>query len=84
MGKYFGLTLLALVVCALVVLPVVTYAYTCIFYSDSAAVYFPGYGDACAGYSIFGCTECWDSGSGESCVEGGFNNCMQEEHQRGP
>jgi hypothetical protein len=50
----------------------------CTTYHDSAIMYFPGYGYACA-YVGPGCTECVGPG-GETCVTDG-SKCIPIEHQ---
>lgn len=45
-------------------------SWCCITYRDSAIVNFSGYGDCCAGYGN-GCTECVDTGTGDSCITNG-------------
>lgn len=71
--------LLCIALLALLV-PIAAFAYQCNYYSDTRVTYVSGYGSVCGGYGG-GCTECWDGQSGASCVEAGFTNCFQEEHQ---
>lgn len=73
-------SLLLFVIALAILVPVAAYAYQCNYYSDTRVINVSGYGNVCGGFGS-GCTECWDSQSGASCVKAGFSNCMQEEHQ---
>ena len=46
----------------------------CVWYMNSKATYFPGYGLLCA-YTGGGCMECW-SDDGGTCVMDGFAVCI--------
>lgn len=71
------------VCCVLLLLAAAVYAYQCHYWSDNTVVYYPGYGETCGSWG-YGCTECWDTATGESCIELGFGNCFNEENQFPP
>lgn len=78
--RRFPMPALCLAAALLLLIPLAAYAYQCNFYSDSRLTYYSGYGSVCSGYG-YGCTECWNSDTGEGCAESGFSNCFAEEHQ---